>query len=199
MRILGVDPGSRATGWAILENDVEVAHGLGGLPRLRAAGVLRTRPEEDFADRLASLFSSMESLLQAQRPNFAAVERVFSGVNPQSLIALGEARGVILLALARSGIPSSELTPAEVKKSVTGSGVAEKEQVRRMLAAILPAPSRMKRMALDATDAAAVALAHWYAVAPRGARVLGKSAPRAPGELDGTSSSDVRWRRRTAG
>lgn len=174
MKILGVDPGSRAAGWALVDFTAS--------PRLAAAGVLRP-PAGELAGRLLWLFREMGAVLERERPDRAAVERVFSGANPQSLITLGEARGVLLLALAAAGVPAAEITPAEIKKSVAGSGNAEKEQVRRMVTSLLG-----RRLALDAADAAAAALAHGFA-SVRGATV------RAPALRAAAPS----WRRRPAG
>src|ERR1035441_1326991 len=131
MKILGVDPGSRAAGWAVVD--------FAGKPVLVAAGVLRPPPIGTFAE---------------------------------SLIALGEARGVLLLALAHAGIATAEVTPAEIKRAVAGSGGAEKEQVRRMVGALLG-----RHLALDAADAAAAALTHRFVAARRGASFA--PAPRA--------------------
>jgi crossover junction endodeoxyribonuclease RuvC len=130
-----------------------------------AAGVLRPPPALPFAERLAFLHHGLAEVVAREAPEAAVVERVFSGVNAQSLIALGEARGVLLLALAEAGIAAAEVTPAEVKRAVAGAGFAEKEQVRRMVASLLG-----RRLALDAADAAAAALAHGFVVARRGAR-----------------------------
>ena len=140
-------------------------------PALVAAGVLRPPRTGTFAERLSFLHAALAKVIAADRPDAAAVERVFSGVNPQSLIALGEARGVLLLALAQAGIPTAEVTPAEIKRAVAGSGGAEKEQVRRMVAALLG-----RRLALDAADAAAAALTHGFIAARRGASFA--AAPR---------------------
>src|SRR5450830_1930750 len=163
MKILGVDPGSRAAGWAVVD--------FAGAPVLVGAGVLRPPLTGSFAERLAFLHAALARVIAAERPDAAAVERVFSGVNPQSLISLGEARGVLLLALAQAGIPTAEVTPAEIKRAVTGSGGAEKEQVRRMVGALLG-----RRLALDAADAAAAALTHGFIAARRGASFA--AAPR---------------------
>jgi crossover junction endodeoxyribonuclease RuvC len=176
LRILGVDPGSRAAGWAVVD--------FAASPRLAAAGVLRP-PAGDLAGRLLWLFEELGAVIRRERPDRAAVERVFSGPNPQSLITLGEARGVLLLALAEAGVPAEEITPAEIKRSVTGSGAAEKEQVRRMVTSLLG-----RRLALDAADAAAAALAHGF-VSVRGAAVRASA-----GAAKGTSAA---WRRRTSG
>jgi crossover junction endodeoxyribonuclease RuvC len=168
MRILGVDPGSRAAGWAVVE--------FGVTARLVAAGVLRPPTDDPFAARLLRLRDGLLAVIDRERPDAAAVERVFSGKNPQSLILLGEARGVLLLALAERGIPTAELTPAEIKRSVAGSGVAEKFQVRRMVAALVDARS-VTRLAIDAADAAAAALAHGFVVARRGPAVIARAVP----------------------
>jgi crossover junction endodeoxyribonuclease RuvC len=188
VRILGVDPGSRATGWAVVSFD--------GPAALRASGVLRPPVSLPFERRLLSLYEGLVDVIDRERPDAAAVERVFSGVNPQSLITLGEARGVLLLALAARSVPSGEMTPAEVKRAVTGTGKAEKEQVRRMLTAILP-ETRARRLPLDAADAAAIALAYGYRHAIRGARVAARPAPR--GEAGPPREAAERWKRRPAG
>ncbi len=163
MRVLGVDPGSRAAGWAVVE--------FGAKTSLGAAGVLRPPASPDFAARLLWLRDAFEEVLRRERPDVAAVERVFSGVNPQSLITLGEARGVLLLTLAACGVPLVEITPAEIKRAVAGTGAAEKEQVRRMVTALLG-----RRLPLDAADAAAAALTHGF-VAARTARIASPGAP----------------------
>ena len=157
MRILGVDPGSRAAGWAVVTFE--------GPPRLVAAGVLRPSTATPFAERLLALHDALLGVVERERPDEAAVEKVFSGVNPQSLITLGEARGVLLLALARAAVPVHEITPAEIKKTVTGTGQADKEQVRRMVLSLLGSPSGFSHLALDAADAAAAALTHGFQTA----------------------------------
>jgi len=178
MKILGVDPGSRATGWAVVD--------FAPSPALVGAGVLRPPRTGSFAERLSFLHAGLIRVIAEGQPDAAALERVFSGVNPQSLIALGEARGVLLLALEESGIPAAEVTPAEIKRAVTGSGGAEKEQVRRMVGALLG-----RRLALDAADAAAAALAHGFVAVRRGATFA--AAPR------DRSSSLAGVRRRPSG
>lgn len=174
MRVLGVDPGSRAAGWAIVSFD--------GPPRLVAAGVLRPSTTTPFAARLLALHDGLLEVVRREKPDEAAVEKVFSGVNPQSLITLGEARGVLLLALARASLPVHEVTPAEIKKTVTGTGQADKEQVRRMVLALLGPPSGPGRLALDAADAAAAAMTHGFRTAAgrRSARPAPASSPVKP-------------------
>lgn len=176
VRILGVDPGSRATGWALVAFEASV--------RLEEAGVLRPPAGLPFGQRLLWLRAALAEVVSRTTPDAAAVERVFAGVNPQSLIALGETRGVLLVTLAEKGVASAEVTPAEVKRSVTGTGAAEKEQVRRMVASLLG-----RRLPLDAADAAAAALAHGFVAAPRASRA---AAPARPSGAGG-------WKRRPAG
>ncbi len=177
MRILGVDPGSRATGWALVSFEASV--------RLEGAGVLRPPASLPFPRRLLWLREALAEVIRKMQPDAAAVERVFAGVNPQSLITLGEARGVLLVTLAEAGVAAAEITPAEVKRAVTGTGAAEKEQVRRMVASLLG-----RRLPLDAADAAAAALAHGFVAAPRAARV---TSPRPAGTGAGG------WKRRPGG
>lgn len=194
MRVLGVDPGSRATGWAVVAFD--------GAPTLAAAGVLRPPPGAALAERLRSLYAGLVAVVERERPDAAAIERVFSGRNPQSLITLGEARGVLLLALAEQGLVPAEITPAEVKRAITGAGAAEKEQVRRMVVALLPGASAGRPLALDAADAAAIALSWGYRAVTKGARVRPRPAtsaagsPRAAQEETGGVSA---WKRRPSG
>ena len=163
LKVLGVDPGSRAAGWAVVT--------FGACTSLTAAGVLRPPPSAPLAARLLFLRESLREVVARERPDVAAVERVFSGKNPQSLITLGEARGVLLVTLVEAGIPVVEITPAEIKRAVTGTGAAEKEQVRRMVTALLG-----WRLALDAADAAAAALTHGF-LAVRGATIAAAAAP----------------------
>jgi crossover junction endodeoxyribonuclease RuvC len=174
VRILGVDPGSRATGWAVVDFE--------GRPRLVAAGVLRTRADETFPARLLRLRDGLRETVERERPDEAAVERVFSGKNPQSLILLGEARGVLLLALAERGVRTVEITPAEIKRAIAGSGAAEKVQVRRMVFALADVRG-VPRLPLDAADAAAAALAHGFLAARRAPVPLARVRPET-GNLD---------------
>lgn len=158
-RVLGVDPGSAATGWAL----VEVA---GNRARLAGAGVVRPRGS-DRAARLADLDRHFQAVLVAHDPDEAAVEATFSARNPRTALALAEARGVLLAALGRNEVPVASYTPADVKRSVVGTGRAEKHQVAFMVVRLLDldvAPAQ------DAADAAAVALTHVHASRLRGVR-----------------------------
>jgi crossover junction endodeoxyribonuclease RuvC len=116
-RVLGVDPGSSATGWALVVAE-------GNRYRLEAAGVVRPKGGDRVA-RLANLERRFAELLEGLRPDCAAVESSFSGRNPRSGLALAESRGVILAALGRAGVATSSYSPAEIKSAIVGHGRAE--------------------------------------------------------------------------
>ena len=147
--IIGVDPGSLATGWAVIGGRME-------RPQLIAAGVLRLPTKAPFADRLAALQSGFAALLTEYSPDLSAVEAPFLGVSARSALQLAHARGVILAALSQATIPVAEYSPAAVKKAVTGSGRADKDQVAFMVARLVGVESKSR----DLTDAIAVALCH---------------------------------------
>lgn len=149
VRVLGVDPGSRATGWALVVAE-------GNRYRLEAAGVIRPRGE-DRSGRLADLLSRLRQLALEIAPDMAAVESSFSGANPRSGLALAESRGVILAALGGSGIAVRSYSPAEVKSAIVGNGRAEKQQVAYMVVRLL---NLRESPPVDAADAMAVALTH---------------------------------------
>jgi crossover junction endodeoxyribonuclease RuvC len=149
--VLGLDPGSRACGWAVVE---ERGQGLA----LVAAGAIRP-PEVAFEQRLDYIFGRLAGLIGDHAPAEAAVEGVFSAANARSALMLGHARGVALLSAARGGLAVHEYPPAAVKKAVAGGGRAAKEQVRAMVARLLGSPPDM---ALDASDACAVAICHLH-------------------------------------
>ena len=153
MRVLGVDPGSRAAGWAVLVSD-------GRHHVLEEAGVIRTRGE-DRTERLADLDRRLSDLVVSHAPDCAAVESSFSGRNPRSSLSLAESRGVVLAVLGRGGIPVHSYTPAQVKLAIVGHGRAEKQQIVYMVVRLL---SLAKAPALDAADAMAVALTHLHTV-----------------------------------
>ena len=148
-RIIGIDPGSRATGWAVVTTE-------GNRYQLLGSGVIRPKGD-DRAARLADLARRMAKVLEEFSPDQAAVETPFTGRNPRSTIVLAEARGALLSVLGSAGIGVTDYTPAEVKKSIVGHGRAEKLQVAFMVSRLLglhQAPPH------DAADAMAVALTH---------------------------------------
>jgi len=148
-RVLGIDPGSSATGWALV-----IA--TGNRYRLEEAGVIRPRGA-DRPVRLADLAARLDERIVSLSPDVAAVELAFSGRNPRSGLVLAEARGVILATLGRHGLPVRGLTPAAVKSAVVGTGRAEKQQVVFMVVRLL---GLAKPPARDAADAIAVALTY---------------------------------------
>lgn len=150
-RVLGVDPGSAATGWALVVAD-------GNRLRLEEAAVVRPRGETREA-RLADLANRVDELLTRLRPDVAAVETPFTGRNPRSALLLAESRGVILSRLGTSGVEVHAYSPAAVKLAVVGHGAAEKEQVAYMVVRLLGLHDTPP---VDAADAAAVALTHLH-------------------------------------
>lgn len=150
-RVLGVDPGSIATGWGLVG-------GSAARPVLLDAGVIRLAARAAFADRLHLLRSEFEGLLLRLEPSEAAVEAPFHGTNSRAALQLAHARGVVLAALGGAGVPVAEYAPATVKKAVTGSGRAEKLQVQRMIGRLLDLPTPPANT--DEADALAVALCH---------------------------------------
>ncbi len=168
---MGVDPGTQVVGYGFV-----VVSPSG--PRLLAAGVVRAAARAPIAQRLARIQAQIEALLERFLPTTVAVESAFAAQNVRSALRIGEGRGVILASAAQRGLGVSEYPPAVVKKAVVGNGVASKEQVARMVEATLgQAPLGL---ALDATDALAVALTHIY----RGLRPALDAARRAGTPLD---------------
>jgi crossover junction endodeoxyribonuclease RuvC len=149
MRLLGLDPGLRLTGWGVIDVD-------GNRLRHVAHGVVKVPGERSLAERLHDLFEGVAGVIVAQRPLEAAVEETFVNVNPASTLKLGQARGVVLLAPARSGLPVFEYAATLVKKSVVGTGHAEKTQIAMMVGRLLPGVDATA----DAADALAVAICH---------------------------------------
>ncbi len=158
MLILGIDPGSTATGYGLVES-------LPGRVRAIAFGTIEPPRGLRFLERLPRIASALESLLDRMRPDEAAVEDLFLGRNGRVALQLGHVRGVALLPLLRSGISVHEYAPRLVKKAVTGYGAAEKEQVRLMVRNLLGLHERP--LPVDASDALAVAICHAHAALSR--------------------------------
>ena len=150
MRILGLDPGLRHTGWGVI--DV-----TGNRLTHVADGVAHAAVDQPLASRLSVLFRQILGVLEQFRPDEAAVEETFVNKNPASTLKLGVARGVVLLAPAERGLPVAEYSANMVKKSVVGAGHAEKEQVQMMVRRLLPGCAIAEP---DAADALAVAICH---------------------------------------
>jgi crossover junction endodeoxyribonuclease RuvC len=150
MRILGLDPGLRHTGWGI----IDVA---GNRLTHVADGVAHAAVDQPLAGRLSVLFRQILAVLEQFRPDEAAVEETFVNKNPASTLKLGVARGVVLLAPAERGLPVAEYSANMVKKSVVGAGHADKAQVQLMVRRLLPGCAIAEA---DAADALAVAICH---------------------------------------
>lgn len=149
LRILGLDPGSRNTGYGIVDSS-------GGQLTVVRYGRFSAPAREDLASRLARLSLELESLLDELRPARAALETPFQGLNPRSLIVLAQARGALLASLARRQVEIREYSPTEVKSAVSGYGRAGKDQVGRMVCRMLAIEGATPSN--DATDALAVAI-----------------------------------------
>lgn len=152
MRIIGLDPGTATTGYGII--DV-----VEGEPRAVTWGVIRTTADSDTPQRLQKIYRELAALLEEHGPDAAAIEEVFFGRNITTAISVGQARGVLMLALADAGLPVDEYSPPKVKDAVTGYGKADKHQVQLMVRNLLnleetPRPD-------DAADGLAVALTHY--------------------------------------
>lgn len=152
IRILGVDPGSRVTGYGIVEL-------VAGRARHVTDGCIRT-PEGGLAERLRAIYDGILHVIDVYQPAEMAVERVFINRNADSALKLGQARGAAIVAGASRGLALYEFTPAEVKQSVVGLGRADKVQVQHMVKVLLSLRATAQS---DAADALAVALCHAHA------------------------------------
>jgi crossover junction endodeoxyribonuclease RuvC len=163
IRILGLDPGLRRTGWGVI-----VVEGA----RLShvAHGVIAPKDTLPFAERLLCLFDAISQIVADHAPDEAAVEETFMNNNAQSALKLGHARAMALLVPARAGLPVAEYAAKVVKKAVVGTGGADKDQVGFMIRRLLPTAGATTE---DAADALAVAIAHAHA---RKARSFGNAA-----------------------
>jgi crossover junction endodeoxyribonuclease RuvC len=157
VRILGLDPGLRHTGWGMLEANGNRLRHLGD-------GVISPDDSLPMADRLVQLHQGLAELLQNWQPDEAAVEETYMNKNAASALKLGQARGVVMLAPALAGVPVREYGAMLVKQSVVGTGAAAKEQVQMMVRRLLP--GCLLRRA-DAADALAVAICHAHHRATR--------------------------------
>lgn len=150
-RVLGVDPGTRVVGWAVL-----TARAAGGAEV--ASGTLRLGGSDvPLPIRLHRLHEGLLSVLQLHRPTELAIEAAYLGQNVRSALRLGEARGVVMMAAAAAGLPVEEIPPATVKRRVAGAGAASKEQVERLVRMRLGQPD-LRFDSADESDAVAVAL-----------------------------------------
>ena len=151
MRVLGIDTGSRVTGYGVIEID-------GADCVFVECGVIRVKPADGLPDRLRVIHERVAQVIHDLKPDAAAIENVFHSINVQSALKLGHARGVCIHAAAAANLPVYEYSPAEVKSAVTGYGRAEKPQVQQMVRALLKLVDWPD--SYDASDALAVAICH---------------------------------------
>ncbi|MBQ3060510.1 MAG: crossover junction endodeoxyribonuclease RuvC [Desulfovibrio sp.] len=150
--VIGIDPGSRHTGWGIVSE-------VSGVLQLVDCGVIHTLSVgKDLSPRLAHIFHELSGVIARHMPQEAAVEQIFTAQNVASALKLGQARGVAVAACAAKDLPVSDYEPTLVKKSLVGTGRAEKDQVAFMVRRMLN--MREGKLALDTTDALAVAICH---------------------------------------
>jgi crossover junction endodeoxyribonuclease RuvC len=168
MRVIGLDPGLRRTGWGVVDSE-------GTRLKHVANGVVESDARLDLARRLVQLDEGLLEVLRAHRPDEAAVEASLVNKNAGSTLKLGVARGVVLLTPARHGLPVTEYLPMIVKKAVVGTGHASKEQVQTMVGHLLPGCVIANP---DAADALAVAICHSHHVTTGRRWSAGGEAPR---------------------
>ena len=150
IRILGIDPGLRRTGWGMIEIAGNRLSYLG-------CGSVTTNDRDDLATRLLAIHDGLMRILDEFRPDEAAVEATFVNKNPAATLKLGQARGIAMVVPARAGVPVAEYAPNLVKKSIVGAGHGDKTQVRMMIGVLLP---KADPSSDDAADALAIAVTH---------------------------------------
>jgi len=166
VRVLGIDPGSVRTGWGVVERSGSKLVGI-------AAGVIEAGSTAELHMRLPVIYDGLRAVIIEHRPTTVAVEDIFYARSVKSALTLGHARGVALLAAGHSGLDVTPYPPAVVKRSIAGSGRAEKEQVAMIVGAIL---GWKTLPAIDATDALAIAITH----AQASRLVIASKPPRLP-------------------
>jgi crossover junction endodeoxyribonuclease RuvC len=150
IRIIGIDPGLRRTGWGLIEAD-------GNRLIHVACGSLQTDERAALSERLLTIHDGLAAVVERFRPHEAAVEATFVNTNAAATLKLGQARGVAMLVPARTGLPVAEYAPNVVKNTVVGAGHGEKAQIRMMIGVLLP---RADPQSEDAADALAIAVCH---------------------------------------
>jgi len=149
VRVLGIDPGTAATGYGVVESEGNGLHAI-------EFGVIRTESGAPFAERLKHIYEALTAIIERTRPDAVSIEKLFFNTNAASAFSVGQARGVAVLAAANAGLEVSEFGPLQVKEAVVGYGKAEKRQVQEMVRVLLgldglPRPD-------DAADGLAVAI-----------------------------------------
>ena len=161
MRILGLDPGSRVCGYGVIDFE-------SGDMRYVECGVITAPEERPAEERLGEIARGLREVIGELAPTIVAVEDVFLHQNPRSALALAQARGMALAVVGLAGLSVASYPPASVKKAVSGSGKADKDQIARMVQALIGLRSLPRA---DATDALAVAITHGQTVRPRTAKI----------------------------
>jgi crossover junction endodeoxyribonuclease RuvC len=159
VRIIGLDPGLRNTGWGVIEAE-------GTRLIYVADGAVHSDADAPLAERLLQIHNQVLAVLKEFSPDEAAIEETFVNVDARATLKLGQARGAVMMAPAAMGIPVSEYAPNQIKKSVVGAGHAEKQQVKHMVKVLLP---KAALKTADSTDALAIAITHAH---HRGAKSL---------------------------
>lgn len=149
-RIIGVDPGSRVTGYGIIDASR-------GRLDFVICGVIKTTKDQAFSYRLNEIFEGLNEVVQVHRPTVAAIEEVFLATNPRAAIKLGHARGAAVVAVMQNGLRVHDYSPRAIKRAVAGYGQAAKEQVQHMVQMLLGLSGKPSP---DAADALAVAICH---------------------------------------
>jgi crossover junction endodeoxyribonuclease RuvC len=150
MRILGIDPGSRTTGYGMVDSE-------GNRLRHIDNGIVATNPKDPLAQRLKAIYDGVTRIITAYQPEVVAVEQIFLAKNPQAALVLGHARGTAILAAVNAGLAVHEYTALQVKSAVVGYGRAGKPQVQQMVKVLLNLPEIAQE---DAADALGVAICH---------------------------------------
>jgi crossover junction endodeoxyribonuclease RuvC len=150
IRIIGIDPGLRRTGWGVVET-------LGNSLRFIAAGTVKSDEKMDLASRLCQLHEGLSAVLHQHMPHEAAVEHTFVNKDASATLKLGQARGIAMLAPAQAGLRVAEYAPNAVKKAVIGVGHGEKQQIHMMVKVLMP---KADFDSSDAADALAIAICH---------------------------------------
>ena len=148
VRILGIDPGSRATGYGVIDRQ---GHAL----TFVACGVIRASEKKPFPERLEEIYDGIVEVIVAHKPQLVGIEDIFTAINPRSALKLGHARGVLILAARQHDLLLEEYSPRVVKQAVAGYGQAPKEQVQQMVRVLLKLAASPSQ---DAADALAVAI-----------------------------------------
>ena len=150
IRIIGIDPGLRRTGWGVIESD--------GVRLIYvASGLITSEADNDLAIRLMDIFRGLNAAISAHDPREAAVEETFVNDNPRATLKLGQARGIAMLVPAQAGLKVAEYAPNQIKKTVCGAGHGDKSQVAAMVGMLLP---KANPKSPDEADALAIAICH---------------------------------------